>query len=334
MHTKIFAAVVAATAALAGTALSQPTAPAVSVCPPDGFAAPLIGVFGGNDGIQHPREIQGPCTPPKVAEAIMAMGMARLRPLGVKAVMSVRFSATGTWVDPVAGPVKLERVNWDTHYYAPAVRAELKGSLRNGKPFNNVEVYSEGRAWDETAPGVGPKTAPKGAADERSVWPKLFPFGAMLSIVEAEGTVKVSQNATGQTVINGKSPYEPYTVAVTLDGKQMVDTATVVYGGHTYKAAFSGYNDVTQATDPLRNKWEPAYMVPWPDRIVWTKDGKPYADFTTTAMKSNAYMAFPAPELLKAETEEADPTYGYDKNNPGADVRDQFYPDLREQAIQ
>ena len=331
MSEKTIASIVLAAAMIAGPALSQPAAP-VATCPPSGFAAPLIGVFGGNDGIQHPREIQGPCTPPKVADAIMAMGMARLRPLGIKAVMSVRFSATGTWIDPVAGPVKLENVNWDNHYYAPGVRAELRGVLRNGKPFSNVEVFAEDRAWDETAPGVGPKAAPKGALQERAVWPKLFPFGAMLSIVEAEGSVKVGQAPGGQTTLTGKSPYEPYTVTVTLDAKNMVDTATVSWGGHTYKAAFIGYNDVTQATDPVRNKWEPAYMVPWPDRIVWSKDGKPYADFTTTAMKSNAYMAFPFPELMKAEAEEADLTYGYDKNNPGTDIRDQFFPDMREKA--
>ncbi len=72
-------------------------------------------------------------------------------------------------------------------------------------------------------------------------------------------------------------------------------------------------------------------MVPWVDRMIWTRDGKPYADFTTTAFKSNAFMVFPEPELLKAQAEEADPMLGYDKNDPKDprnDPNNQFSPDM------
>jgi hypothetical protein len=262
----------------------------------------------------------------------MAMGMARLIPLSNKAVMSIRFSANGTWVDASAGPITLDKITWEVHFYHPAARAQISGKTRNGRAFSDVLVFNEDRAWNETTPGVGPKRVAASALGEREVWPKLFPFGAMLSIVEAQGTVKISQDAQGKTVITGKSPYEAFPVTITLDAKNQIEAVTVTHRGHTYRATFFGYNDVTPQSDLVRNKWEPAYMVPWVDRIVWTRDGRPYADFTTTEFKSNPYVVFPFPELLKAEAEEADPTYGYDKNNPGDDIRSQFSPEMREQA--
>ena len=297
------------------------------VCPPSGIHAPLYGMAGGNDGITHPYEVMSPCISPEIRVAIEKMGLGRTRPISMKALMSVRFSATGTWVDAVAGPVKLDSINWHTHFYYPGARAEINGTLRNGKKFSNTEVYNVDRAWDETTPGVGPKVAPKAALDERMVWPKLLPGGAMLSIVEAQGTAKVSKDAAGKITVVGKSPYEPFTVTITLNADNRIDTVTVPYKGHTYKANFIDYNNVTEALDPVRNKWEPAYLFPWPDRLVWTKDGKAWADMTTTEYKSNPYTVFPYPEMLKAEAEEADPSYGYDRNDktdPRNDPANQF----------
>ena len=333
MHKKIIIAFTLAAATCSTSSFAQEGGGArpAPVCPPSGFHPPLFGVFGGNDGIQHPYEVVSPCAPPEVVKALEAMGLGRSRPMSTKAVMSVHFAATGAWVDPVAGPVKLDSIDWQTHFYYPGARVQINGTLRNGKKFSNTEVFNADRAWDETTPGVGPKAAPRNALAERMVWPKLLPQGAMLSIVEAQGTVKVSKDAAGKTVISGKSPYEPFTVTITLNDKSQIEKVVVPSGGRTYTATFMNYNPMTQAYDPKANPWEPAYLVPWPSQIVWTKDNKPYGDFQTTAFKSNAYMVFPYPELLKAEAEEADPTYGYDKNDksdPRNDPANQFSPDM------
>jgi hypothetical protein len=301
------------------------------VCPPTGISPTLFIISGGNDALLHPYEAMSPCLAPETKAAILAMGMGRLSPNSQKAVMSIAFSAKGTWIDAVAGPVAVDKLNFDAHFYFPATRVEIAGKNRTGKPFSNVEVYHDDRVWDETTPGVGPKKAPAKALDERMVWPKLLPFGALLSIVEAQGTAKVTKDADGKTVLTGKSPYEPFTVTLTLNAKSQVEAVTVPYAGHTYRAVFENYNDVSDNYDPKRNKWEPAVLVPWVDRLVWTKDGKPYADLTTTAFKSNAYMVFPYPELLKATADEADPLLGYDRNDksdPRNDPENQFSPAL------
>ena len=328
MHKKTIIAATLAAAAFATSAAAQAPAAPAPTCPASGIGAPLFGVFGGNDGIPHPYEVMGPCTPPEVRASVLAMGLGRSAPLSLKAVGMVRFSAKGTWNDAVAGPVTLETINWHTHFYYPAARAEIKGTTRNGKAFSNVEVFNTDRAWDETTPGVGPKKAPAKAFDERRLWPVLLPQGALLSIVEAQATVKISKDAAGKTVITGKSPYEPWTVTITLNDKSQVEKVVIPHGGATYQATFQGYFDMTPSLDRARNKWEPAYLVNWPDRIVWTKNGRPLADMTTTEFKSNPYMVMPYPELLKAEPEEADKSFGYDKNNPGDDLRDQFNPNM------
>jgi hypothetical protein len=146
----------------------------------------------------------------------------------------------------------------------------------------------------------------------------------MLSIVEAEGTVKMSKDRMGRNVIAGKSPFEPFNVTVTLDDRHRIIRSVVQRGRDTYAADFIGYHNASTEYDPVGNKWESASVVDFPDRVVWTKNGRPMADLTTTEMKSNPSVVFPYPELLKAEVEEANPTYGYDKNNPGEDPRGLF----------
>lgn len=333
MKTKILIAFSAA-AAMAATSAWAAQAPKLDIskmtCPPSGFHRPIWGTFGGNDGIRHPYEIAGPCTPQLVKDMALAMGIGHYKPYGMKAVMSTRFSATGTWVDQVAGPITLEKLTMHTHYFYPGSRAQIWGTRANGERFFNSEVVNDGRAWDETVSrGVGPKPAPAGAAEERTVWNALLPQGAALSIVEAEGTVKISKDRMGRNVISGKSPHEPFTVTVTLDDKARIIRSVVRQGRTTYASDMIGYHDVTTEYDPIRNKWESGYLVDFPDRMVWTKNGRPMADLTTTEMKSNPYVVLPYPELLKAEAEMPNPSFGYDKNNPGDDPRALFEAEAR-----
>ena len=302
-----------------GVAISSMT------CPPSGFHKPIWGAFGGNDGIRHPYEIAGPCYSQLVKDAALANGLLHSKPSGLKAVMSTRFSATGTWVDPVAGPIRLETLTMHNHYFYPGSRTQVWGTRANGEKYFNSLVVNDGRAWDETVSrGVGPRPAPAGAERERAVYNSLLPQGAMLSIVEAEGTAKAGKDSQGRNTITGKSPFEPWTVTVTLDDRHRIIRSEVRYGGDTYVADFIGYHNASTEYDPVGNKWEPSYLVDFPDRLVWTKNGRPMADLTTTEMKSNPYVVLPYPEFLKAEIEPANPSFGYDKNNPGDDPRGLF----------
>jgi len=81
-------------------------------------------------------------------------------------------------------------------------------------------------------------------------------------------------------------------VTMTLDTKQRPDSVTVKANGHVYGATFADYRD----------NWEPAYLVIFPSEIHWTKDNRPLADLKVTAFKSNPYVVFPVPEVVKQKS--------------------------------
>ncbi len=321
-----------ATGAMAQEGMGGGGAPArapVPVCPASGYNPPLFAFAGGNDGLTAVYQVVSPCSPPELKNVIESMGFGRSRPLSSRSVLATVFSATGTWVDAVAGPIKLDYANISSNYYYPGIRVEAKGKDAKGKPFYNTEVFNTDRAWDETGPGYGPKPGPKDAMSYRPVWMKLTPPGALLSIVEAEGHVTVGKDAQGNMTFTGKSPYEPYPVTITVNSANLVTKVSVPYMKHTYAASFDGYNPVTERIDNVRNKWEPGYLFPWVDHMTWTKDGKMIADLTTTSYQTNGYVVMPYPELLKATKEEADPMLGYDRNDPADprnDPANQFTP--------
>src|SRR5689334_7352005 len=88
----------AITLLLATSAVAQQ--PAAPVCPPGGYAPPMYGVFGQNGGGgQTSYEIASPCIPKEVRDAAEAIGMGRTKPLGVKNVITIMFTAEGTLVD-------------------------------------------------------------------------------------------------------------------------------------------------------------------------------------------------------------------------------------------
>lgn len=143
-------------------------------------------------------------------------------------------------------------------------------------------------SW-RSAPGIGASAAPKGAAVERAVILKLTPFGALMSLIEAEGHAKVTREA-GKVVITGSSPYDGIPVAVTLNAQNEPETVKVEAQGHVYTAQFAEY----------ATTWESAYYYVFPKKMVWTKDGQPLADLTVTAFRNNPYVIFPKPAFIKA----------------------------------
>src|SRR5882757_5015433 len=137
----------AMTAMLVGTiAGGQQTA--APTCPPGGYAPPLYGSFGQNGGGgQTAYEIASSCIPPQVRDAAEAIGMGRTRPLGVKNVITIMFSAEGTLAGAGAGMDKLTKADFQISYVVPALRMRLEGTRADGKTLNEIRVFADKYAW-------------------------------------------------------------------------------------------------------------------------------------------------------------------------------------------
>jgi hypothetical protein len=261
--------------------------PAASVCPPSGYAPPMYGVFGQNGGGgQTSYEIASPCIPKEVRDAAEAVGMGRTKPLGVKNVITIMFSADGTLADP-GGVDKLTKADFHISYVVPAMRMFLNGSRPDGKPLSEIRVFADKYAWNEAKEGMD-ATPAMATLPDREPLIKLTPFGALWSVIEAEGHARVTTVA-GKTVLTGTSPYDGVEVTITLDDKQRPASVIAKANGHVYGATFADYRDT----------WEPAYLVIFPTEIHWTIDNRPLADLKVTAFKSNPYVVFPIPERMK-----------------------------------
>src|SRR5207244_452375 len=281
--------VASATVLLLGTsaAAQQPVA---LVCPPSGYAPPMYGVFGQNGGGgQTSYEIASPCIPKEVRDAAEAIGMGRTKPLGVKNVITIMFSAEGTLADS-GGMDKLTKADFHINYVVPAMRMFLNGTRADGKSLSEIRVFADKYAWNEAKEGMD-ATPAMAAVSERAPLIKLTPFGALWSVIDAEAHTKVATSG-GKTVLTGTSPYDGMEVTTTLDDKQRPESVTVKANGHVYGATFADYRDT----------WEPAYLVIFPSEIHCTMDTRPLADLKVTAFKSNPYVVFPIPEAVKQKS--------------------------------
>lgn len=268
------------------TGLAKPPKP--EECPASGFYPTRYGTVGRNAGDgPAPHEVVSPCTPQAVIDAADAIGMARSHfnsPLGVKNVVTSLFSATGTFADAGGKAAPVQDVTVHMHYGIAASRIMV---TRGGK--KEIRVFNDGYSWNEASEGVG-ATPAAGTEREREILNKLTPFGAVWSAAEAEGTAKVSQE-NGHTVITSTSPFDKLEVTTTLDEMNRPQSVSVRDGDTVYGATFSDYRDT----------WEPNYLVIFPAKISWTRNGKPFADMTVTKFNSNPYVVFPVPaEISKA----------------------------------
>src|SRR5215470_11042477 len=130
---------------LAMTAAAQQ--PGIPVCPASGYAPPMYGVFGQNGGGgQTSYEIASPCIPKEVRDAAEAIGMGRTKPLGVKNVITIMFTAEGTLADS-GGTNKLSKADFHINYVIPAMRMFLNGTRADGKPISEIRVFADKYAW-------------------------------------------------------------------------------------------------------------------------------------------------------------------------------------------
>ncbi|HEY3092542.1 MAG TPA: hypothetical protein VGJ52_05575 [Vicinamibacterales bacterium] len=276
-------------------------------CPANGYGAQAYySAFGQNGGDgQTAYEVASPCIGKDVREVAESVGMGRNTVLGVKNVIGVQFRANGTMADG-AGMAKLQNAEFHIAYYIPAMRAMLKGTKANGQPLNDIRVFADQYAWNETQEGRG-ATAAMNTLNDRLPLIKLTPFGAMWSVIEAEGHTVVSKAADGKTVLTGTSPYDGIEVAITVeDSRQHVKlgpydptelirlpvAVTAKANGHTWGATFANY----------RGDLEPNVWMIFPTQIKWTLDGKPLADLQVTFFRSNPYIVFPIPDVVKTKS--------------------------------
>src|SRR6266850_5634168 len=307
----VVAAIALATAG--GTALAQrggmPNQPAgpAPTCPPSGYMPQAYYAgFGQNGGDgQTAFEIASPCIGKDVREVAESIGMGRSRLLGVKNVIGIQFSADGTMADG-AGMAKLTKSDFHIAYNLPAMRMMLNGTRANGQPLKDIRVFADTYAWNETQEGRG-ATAAMNTLNDRLPLIKLTPFGAMWSVIDAEGHTVVSKTADGKTLLTGTSPYDGVEVAVTVeDSRQHVKlgpydptelirlpvAVTAKANGHTWGATFANY----------RGDLEPNVWMIFPTQIKWTLDGKPLADLQVTFFRSNPYIVFPIPDVVKTKS--------------------------------
>lgn len=264
---------------------NKPAAPPPT-CPASGYSQPYYALFGQNGGDgQTAYEIASPCVGKEVRAAATAIGMGRNRLLGVKNVITIMFTAEGTF-----GGDKLAKGDFHIAYYLPAMRMFLNGTRADGKPLKEIRVFADTYAWNETEEGRG-ATAAMNTVNDRTPLMKLTPFGALWSVIEAEAHTKVT-TANGRTVLTGTSPYDGIEVSATLDAQNRPVEVTAKANGRVYGATFADYRDT----------WEPAYLVIFPSQIRWTLDGKPLADLRVTAFKSNPYVVFPVPDVVRQRT--------------------------------
>jgi hypothetical protein len=265
----------------AWSAAAPANAPAPPTCTPSGYAPPHYGIFGGNgDNFNTAYEIASPCTPRKIRDAAQAIGMGRNVPLGLKNVTSATFAAEGTYMGQ---PAKV-RVGID--YTIPGIRFAV-----DGQP---IQVLADGAVWHEATPGDGAAAAPAASASELEALIKLTPYGPMWSVIEAEGHARVTDMAGGKARVTGTSPYDKIPVTMVLGTNNMPESVEFTHGGHKYTGQFHDYQD----------KWDTglsgSYLVFFPTRMVWTRDGRQIADLTTTDAKANPYVVFPRPAVAVA----------------------------------
>ncbi len=282
---------------------AAPAAPA-PVCAPNGYGAQgYYAMFAQNDDGFTAYEIASPCIGKDVREVAESIGMGRGKVMGVKNVIGVQFRADGTFADG-AGMARLANAEFHIAYYIPAMRMFLKGTKANGQPLQEIRTFADRYAWNEMQEGRG-ATAAMNTLNDRLPLIKLTPFGAVWSLIEAEGHTTVTRTADGKTVLTGTSPHDGIETAVTVeDSRQhpklgpydptelirLPVAVTVKANGHTWGATFADY----------RGDLEPNVWMIFPTTITWTLDGRPLADLKVTFFRSNPYIVFPIPEAVRA----------------------------------
>jgi hypothetical protein len=217
---------------------------------------------------------------PKVYAAADALGMVRgVGPAQIaSSVIVTSYDGSGTW-DGRKIKFRHEFV------YAPYAAARI-ATKPDGGGTTMIAVVRDGRAWNESSPGIDPVDV-KSGAERRMADIYLTPHGAVRSAVTAAaGSVVVSETA-GATVLT--LPVSIGTLRVQLDGDNRPARVDLKFakGHRTLSAMYGGYKDYNH------------YGVFAPSSIVREENGKRVGELTVAAFSENPYVIVPTPEALR-----------------------------------
>ena len=213
---------------------------------------------------------------PSVFAAADALGMIRGagRAQHAKGLIVTSYEGTGTG-NGAAFTYRYEFV------YAPHRAARQQRTFENGRTV--IEAVREGRAWNETAPGINPAAVTSGA-ERRMAEIYLTPHGALRAAIDAEARDVMVSSSSQSTLIT--VPVDIGSVRIVLGEGNRPVRAEVRVRGSTLAAEFSGYKDFNN------------YGVFAPVKIIRQENGKAVGELSVTAFVENPYVIVPLPEQL------------------------------------
>ena len=204
-------------------------------------------------------------------------------------------------------------------YAVPAMRVDATrsnpdgliqggGGLPLAAPQRQVQVVSDGFAWNESVPGAGfiagsTATPTPAAVNDRLLQLWMTPFGVLKMAAKAGSAAKASTEGAATVITFPLSgALQGITIKATLNAKNQVErvetrTNDPVLGDMITETTYSDYKDISEITTD----------VPFPTHIVQKQGGFPVLDLTVTkADTNNPYVVFPVPETV----EKASPAAG------------------------
>jgi hypothetical protein len=213
---------------------------------------------------------------PSVYAAADALGMIRGAGRAQNATSVVVTSYEGT------GTMKGERFTYRYEFvYAPHKAARLLRTSQDGR--TTIEVVRDGRAWNETAPGINPSEV-KSGGELRMVEIYLTPHGAMRAAIDAAASAVKVSGSPQSTVIT--VPVDIGSVRIVLGEGNRPVRAEVKTRGRTLAAEFSGYKDFNN------------YGVFAPAKIIRQENAKVVGELAVVRFMENPYVIVPLPEKL------------------------------------
>lgn len=229
----------------------------------------------------------------------------KVRPAGDKAIIFTVADAMGfvRGMGPQQTTATLNRLQWfgsgklseggrdyTVSRYSYAMTLTLNGAREDiqrtgpdGKAERVVHAYLNTAAWDESAPGINPKSADSKAARERRLQYLRTPFGFTQGLLRADAaSVKITDPGPGGTV----------TIVATLDGVPVTAKLDRYYrpasismqvNDQLIEARYSGYKDIAE------------YGVMFPTRVTETLNGRPKLSLTIDDARVASYLILQPP---------------------------------------
>jgi hypothetical protein len=200
------------------------------------------------------------------------------------AINRLRYSGCGEIVE---GGHTLEVTNYiyGVSLHEDAAREDIDAEGSDGK-VHLIRVVRGKEAWDESAPGVGTKSADKLARD-RQLQLQRTPYG-IVDAITSDSPSQIKVHDTGSGVVTLTLPVDGVSTKVVLDKNYRPATVTQRVGRNVIVDQYSDYHDLNQ------------YGLMVPRHIVETIDGRPHETLHIVQSMLSEYEAFPAPSFEAA----------------------------------